>query len=63
MGLTDVSLTMLSDVEQLFLSVGTCVPSLDSIYSHIHPTFYTVVFVLICMSVVCILDISLFSHI
>ena len=44
MGLTDVSLTMISDVEQLFLSVGTCVPSLDSIYSHIHPIFYTVFF-------------------
>ena len=44
MGLIDVSLTMISDVEQLFLSVGTCVPSLKSIYSRIPPIFYTVFF-------------------
>ena len=47
MGLTDVSLTMISDVKQLFLSVGTCVPSLESIYSHIPPIFYTV-FLFVC---------------
>ena len=37
-----VSLAMISDVEPLFLSVGTCAPSLESIYSHILPIFYTV---------------------
>ena len=46
MVLTYVSLMMISDVEQLFLSLlANCIPSFESIYAHVLPIFKWIVFI------------------